>query len=100
MQLVNDHDILGDVERSGKNCYEKATTLLRMCTENVFTEGMASRQAHDRALSYIRDPAFMQLFLQESESKEEKRQRLESLERLIGRLTKGRSRRTAPAKAG
>ncbi len=92
MQMVNEHDIFGEIDRSDRNCYEKATTLLRMCTENVFTEGMASRQAHDEALHYIRDPEFMQLFLQESDTKEEKRQRLESLERLMGRLTRARGR--------
>lgn len=92
MQLINDRDIFGELDRADKNCYEKATTVLRMCTENVFTEGIASRVAHDQALRYIRDPAFMQLFLQESDSKEEKRRRLESLERLIARLAKSAGR--------
>ena len=92
MQLINEHDLFGEIDRSDKSCYEKATGLLRMCTDNVFTEGMASRQAHDQALRYIRDPGFMQLFLKESDTNEEKRRRLESLERLIGRLSQKRGR--------
>lgn len=98
MQMINDLDIFGKIDRSDRNCYEKATAVLRLCAENTVTEGMASRQTHDQALRYIRDPEFMQFFLQESETKEEKRRRLESLERLIGRLSKGSSSRPAGGK--
>ena len=96
--MINDLDIFGKIDRSDRNCYEKATAVLRLCAENTVTEGMASRQTHDQALRYIRDPEFMQFFLQESETKEEKRRRLESLERLIGRLSKGSSSRPAGGK--
>ena len=98
MQMINDLDIFGKIDRGDRNCYEKATAVLRLCAENTVTEGMASRQTHDQALRYIRDPEFMQFFLQESETKEEKRRRLESLERLIGRLSKGSSSRPAGGK--
>ncbi len=98
MQMINAHDVFGEIERSDGNCYEKATRLLRMCTENVFTEGMALRQAHDQALRYVRDPAFMNLFLQDSDTNEDKRRRLASLERLIGRLSQSHGDPTAAAK--